>query len=287
MTGKFTGVLLASDYDNTLLNTEAARAPGAPTARLSERTKEALRYFMAEGGRFALATGRALASIEKFAGEIPMNCPAVICNGAALYDFARHTYLDRIFLDEEAGRRCQALLDGSPTTAVEAYPLENVIHAVRPNRYTKQHENLTLTSAQVDASLLEVPAPLTKLLFEDDHAVLLDLEARLLAQPWIDGCEVFFSAPTLLELTKKGANKGGMVRRLAERLGISFDHVYCAGDEANDLSMLAFAAEGFAPANCSQKVRESGATIVSDCDHDAVAEVIEILDRRYGRPSDA
>ena len=41
-----------------------------------------------------------------------------------------------------------------------------------------------------------------------------------------------------------------MVARLAKRLGISMDHVYCAGDENNDLSMLAMAAEGFAPANC-------------------------------------
>lgn len=279
--GKFDGVLLASDYDNTLLNTEAGRAPGAPTPHLSERTRDALRYFMDRGGRFAVATGRALASIEKFAGEIPMNCPAVICNGAALYDFARREYLECIFLEEDVSRYCQELLDRSLTTAVEAYPLESVIHAVRPNQYTKQHENLTLTAVRESPSLPDIGAPLTKLLFEDDHQTLLGIRDYFLAQPWTAGCEIFFSAPTLLEMTRKGANKGGMVRRLAERLGIDPGHVYCAGDEANDISMLEFAAQGFAPANCAAAVREMGATIVRDCDHDAVAEVIEILDKRY------
>ena len=68
-------------------------------------------------------------------------------------------------------------------------------------------------------------------------------------------------------LTAKGANKGGMVRRLAQRLGISMDHVYCAGDEANDISMLTAGAMGFAPANCIQAVRDCGATIVLSLIH--------------------
>ena len=35
--GKFTGVLLASDYDNTLLDTESARRSGGEAPRVSER----------------------------------------------------------------------------------------------------------------------------------------------------------------------------------------------------------------------------------------------------------
>ena len=45
--------------------------------------------------------------------------------------------------------------------------------------------------------------------------------------------------------------------------------------------MLSVAAEGFAPANCNAVVRESGATIVSHCNEDALADVISILDKRY------
>jgi len=55
--GKFDGVLLASDFDNTLLNTETARRTGAEVPEVSRRNREALEYFMAGGGRFAIATG--------------------------------------------------------------------------------------------------------------------------------------------------------------------------------------------------------------------------------------
>lgn len=82
-------------------------------------------------------------------------------------------------------------------------------------------------------------------------------------------------------MTTRGASKGGMIRRLAKRLGISMDHVYCAGDEANDLSMLRVAAEGFAPANASPAVRASGVTVVRDVQEGAIADVIAILDKKY------
>ena len=48
--GKFDGVLLASDFDNTLLNTETARRTGAEVPEVSRRNREALEYFMGAGG---------------------------------------------------------------------------------------------------------------------------------------------------------------------------------------------------------------------------------------------
>ena len=48
--GRFDGVLLASDFDNTLIYTEDALRSGAPVPPLSARNREALEWFMA-GGR--------------------------------------------------------------------------------------------------------------------------------------------------------------------------------------------------------------------------------------------
>ena len=93
--------------------------------------------------------------------------------------------------------------------------------------------------------------------------------------------ELIFSGKTLLEMTVRGANKGGMIRRLADRLGISMDHVYCVGDEANDISMLTATARGFAPDNCVDAVRACGATIVSHARESALADVVEILEEIY------
>ena len=280
--GKFTGVLLASDFDNTLIYTEEALRTGAPVPPLPERNREALAYFMAQGGRFAVSTGRALAAFLKYVDLVPMNAPGVVCNGAALYDFQTGEYLETALLDQLALERGQAVLDRFPEAAVEAYHIGNVIHAVHPNEFTRRHEHLTKVGVTEAPSRTEVPLPLGKLLFEADHETLEKVLAFLTAQGWAEDYELIFSVSHLLEMTIKGANKGGMVRRLAARLGISMDRVYCVGDEANDLSMLQAAAQGFAPANASAAVRESGAVIVGHARDGAIADVVEILDRRYG-----
>ena len=279
--GKFDGVLLASDFDNTLIYTEDCLRSGTPVPPLLERNRAALEYFMAEGGRFAIATGRALAAFIKYAPGVPMNAPGVVCNGAALYDFEKGEYLEAALLDEKARDRGQAILDHFPAAALEAYHIDNVIHAVHPNEITRQHERLTKVLTTEAPTVQDVPLPLGKLLFEADHETLEAVTVYLREQGWDADYELIFSGKTLLEMTAKGANKGGMVRRLAERLGISMEHVYCAGDEANDISMLTAAAEGFAPENCIPAVRASGATIVCHSEEGAIAEVIGILDKRY------
>lgn len=279
--GKFTGVLLASDFDNTLIYTDRALRTGAPVPPLSEGNRKALEYFMAEGGRFAIATGRALPAFAKYAPQVPMNAPGVVCNGAMLYDFAREEFLESALLDETAKARGQEILDLFPDVAVEAYHVDNVIHAVHPNAITRQHEHLTKVGVTEAASLLEVPLPLGKLLFEAERPTLEKVLALMKERGWAEDYELIFSTSQLMEMTVKGANKGGMIRRLAGHLGISMEHVYCAGDEANDISMLQAAAEGFAPDNCSEAVRACGATIVADAEHDALAEIIAVLDRKY------
>ena len=279
--GKFDGVLLASDFDNTLIYTETALRTGTAVPELSAGNRAALEYFTAEGGRFAIATGRALPAFIHYAAALPMNAPGVICNGAAIYDFAQQKYLKVALLDERALSRGQMVLDQFPSVGCEAYHIANVIHAVHPNTITRQHQHISHVGVEEKASLLEVPLPLGKLLFEEERPVLEDAKAFMEAQGWANDYELIFSGQSLLEMTKKGANKGGMVRRLAELLGIAPTRLYCIGDEANDLPMLAAAAESFAPANCIQQVRDSGATIVADAKQDALAEVVSLLDARY------
>ena len=175
----------------------------------------------------------------------------------------------------------QAVLDRFPAMAVEAYHMDNVIYAVHPNEITRQHEHLTKVGVTERASLEEVPLPLGKLLLEADHQTLEEAKTFMEQQGWGGDYELIFSARELLEMTARGANKGGMVRRLAERLGISMEHVYCAGDEANDISMLTAAAQGFAPANCVPAVRDCGVVIVADAREDALADIIRHLTERY------
>ena len=72
-----------------------------------------------------------------------------------------------------------------------------------------------------------------------------------------------------------------MVDRLRRRLGISPENVYCVGDNQNDIPMLAVSAIPFAPANCAQEVKDSGATVLRSCEEDCIAQIVDILDLRY------
>ena len=272
--GKFSGVLFYTDYDDTLYNTAHTVSP---------ENRAAIHYFIQNGGRFSVATGRAHRTFTpQIAREqLELNAPVVLSNGAMLYDYQADRCLVETHLDGAAPERLLQLCRVFPDLAVEAYHVGNVIHAVHPNDITRHHEHITHVGVTEAPSLLEVPVPLGKLMFEGEHGELETIRDWFAAQGWAGEYELIFSDPTLLEMTALGANKGAMVLRLAERLGVSREHVYCAGDESNDLSMLAVAAEGFAPANCAPAVRESGATIVSDAAHDALADIIAILDKRY------
>ncbi len=279
--GKFDGVLLASDFDNTLIYTEDALRTGKPIPPLSEGNRAALESFMAQGGHFAVATGRALPAFEKLAPMIPINTPCVICNGAAIYDFAKAEYLETALLPEKSRERGQQVLDAFPQVGVEAYHVENVIHAVQVNDLIRAHEHLTGVRVEEKASLPDVPLPLGKLLFEAEHEDLVQVERFIRGHGWASDYELIYSGKSLLEMTARGATKGGMLRKLAGRLGIALENVYAVGDEGNDLSMLELSAVGFAPANCAAAVRQSGARIVCDAHADALAEVVAALEGRY------
>ena len=113
----------------------------------------------------------------------------------------------------------------------------------------------------------------------DIYADLLDY---LRAQPWYHDYEVVPSAVTLVELTAKGANKGGMVQRLAQLLDVKRENVLCVGDHANDISMLTWAGEGYAPANAIPLVLNTpGVHHLPDCRDDAIAALVAELDKRF------
>ena len=141
--GKCSGMLLLSDYDNTFCYTEKALSGSGEAAPVNPRNLEAVRYWMAEGGRFAVATGRALAAFRRQAAGVPMNAPAVVDNGGAIYDFAQERYLVKNFLPERALWHIAALMDAFPTVSLELYHEDDLVQVMRPRAWNDQHAKLT------------------------------------------------------------------------------------------------------------------------------------------------
>lgn len=280
--GKFDGLLLVSDFDNTLVYTEEALRLCVDMPPVSDVNRAAVEHFMAEGGIFSIATGRAKPAFETVVDGIPMNGPTVLFNGAAIYDFRQRRYLVTAFLPDTVREHITQVVTALPEVAAELYHDDNTIHALNANDVTRRHMHVTHSpSIEVD-SIEQVPSPISKTLFSTEEEHLDTLLAYLKAQPWYDDYEVVPSAVTLVELTAKGANKGGMVQRMAALLGIRQENVICVGDHANDISMLTWAGEGYAPANAIPLVLDTpGVRRLPDCRDDAIAVLIDSLDKRY------
>lgn len=184
---------------------------------------------MAQGGTFSVATGRALPSFASVMDGVPMNGPTVLFNGAAIYDFPAGRYLRTAFLPECIRDHVRQLSQLIPGLTYEIYHDDNSIHVVNPNEITARHLHLTHTPSQQIDSLDQAPSPIAKLLFEEEPQRLRQLEEAIRAQDWSREYEVVASAVNLLEITARGANKGGMVRRLAELLGVRQENVCCVG----------------------------------------------------------
>ena len=110
--GKFDGILLASDFDDTLYDL---------THHLPERNLEAIRYFIGEGGYFCVSTGRAHRTFAPFAPLVPMNAPAVLSNGAAIYDFRAGRMLEQTCLPDTAPADLARLMEEFPSLSLEVY----------------------------------------------------------------------------------------------------------------------------------------------------------------------
>ncbi len=280
--GKFTGVLLASDFDNTLVYTESALKGLEPMPELLPENRQAIEYFMAEGGTFSIATGRALPSFEIVRPGLPMNGPAILFNGAAIYDFKAEQYLCTAFLPDTVRPHIMQVLDAWPEAAVELYHDDNAIFALHANELTLAHLHLTHEATEMLETIDQAPSPISKALFEIVPEKMAALHRYVTGMPWASRYEIVPSNSYLLELTAKGASKGDMVQRLAQLLHIAPQNIYCVGDHANDLGMLAVSAIPFAPANAIECVRQvPGIHILPDARNGAIAALIRQLDERY------
>lgn len=278
---KFDHVLLASDFDNTLVYTQGALDSGTDIPPMSARNREALTYFIQNGGLFSISTGRALPAFLPYAADLPINAPCVIANGAALYDFRSSKYLYTAFFSLKIYEQIDELLSQFPTLTFEIYHDDQRIHAMHPNHYVENHQHLTRAKVQPIESFREADLPIIKILFEEEKEMLEKVYCFIGSRPWRDEYELIYSSDHLLEMTARGATKGGMVLRLAEMLQVPRESIYCIGDHYNDIPMIEISAVGFAPENAVDRVKACGARVVSHCCDGAVADVVSFLDNRY------
>jgi Cof subfamily protein (haloacid dehalogenase superfamily) len=268
---KFHGVLLVSDFDDTLIGSSPV---------LSDENRKAILWFMKEGGRFTIATGRSHLTFSPQVPMVPMNAPVVLSNGAALYDFQEDLPLFQSSLPARIVSDLYQIIDRFPDIGFEAYHGEEM-YAFQPNQITRNHVKKVGISYAVCSDPAQIPQPFVKVIFQQHTDMLLQVQSYVQTL-WPGVYEIIFSNRHLLELTARGSTKGEQVRRLTGLLNIDLSHLYCVGDNQNDLPMLALAKIGFCPADAVDEVKSKPfVQMVASSDEHCVADVIARLSQLY------
>ena len=136
-------VTIITDLDGTLLTTDKQIHP---------RDMEAIKYLREKGGRFTVATGRGYSMAAPVVEKVKLDMPAVIFNGAAVYDFQKGEFLwtSRVF--DGAGDYVKLLIERFPDIAVEVLRQKEV-YVPAINDVERRHlayENVVPVRCSVD-----------------------------------------------------------------------------------------------------------------------------------------
>jgi len=266
---KFRGVLLISDFDATLTDSNGEIQPVVI---------DAINSFTSKGGLFSVSTGRTKQGFTA-CEQVPFNAPVMLGNGVMAYDYQNQSVIYAEGIGIEAKAFLNSLASAFPEISIEMYGTDFSTWCYHRDEISTPHfERQYIKWTDVD-SFDDIPFPLVKIMLSvksKGHDVDLWLKSNIpssLKHIWDNG--------GFIEIISASAGKGKGLEKLAEKMRISPENVYCAGDGMNDIDMLKAAHISFSPSNSQQAVLESCDIIVRDNDHGSIAHVIEILETIY------
>lgn len=267
--GRFDGVLLLTDLDGTMLD---------DNKQIGEKTKEAVAWFTAEGGKFSAATGRLHRFFRPLEQGVPLNCPAVVSNGGYLYDYTTGEHFRMHAVSRDAELVVDSMLAAFPEACAEINSFATTY--VRGwNDISARHISIMKLDPIHINCAAEAVEDWCKVLFT---VPVSSAEAfAACAREKFPGYYYTFSTPEYFELMPPGVNKGSAALELCDHLGISREHLYCAGDHLNDLDMLKVAACGYVPENARPEALAIAGHVLPDNNHDTIAALIEHLTTKY------
>ncbi|MBQ8301627.1 MAG: HAD family phosphatase [Clostridia bacterium] len=264
--GKFSGYLIVSDMDATLL---------CDNHTVSEKNRQAIEYFIGNGGYFTVATGRMVDAVKSYLKQMNINAPAVLHNGAKIYDFEKDTALFEKFIEEDRKQAIKRVYDELPEIGLEVYS-DELVYVYRKCEETKRF--LTRDYEVIYNLPDEVwDKPWIKVLLIGDKE-LLDKYEPIYREHYDSGYAVR-SGSKFLDVVANGVSKGKGVERLIELLGLSQDKVIAGGDNMNDISMLEAAGISYAVENAEESTKQSADYIAPSNNDDAIAFIIENLEK--------
>ncbi len=257
---KFDGYLLVTDMDNTLMDRHGA---------VSEGNRRAIEYFTENGGLFTVATGRGAEIARDKIEGLTVNAPAILQNGAIIYDFNTDSILREWHISDERKDAIKIMHEKYPFLGFEVCYRDDVYV------YSKCHLTDRLkkrVKGKVSKMTDEAWAmPWTKLLMISTKDVLTEY---IPVYRQYDNVNTARSGDEFFDIIPDGASKGKALGIIAEMCGIDRSKTIAAGDYQNDIDLLRAAGVSYAVENAGDEVKAAADHIAPPCDEDAVAWII-------------
>jgi Cof subfamily protein (haloacid dehalogenase superfamily) len=211
-------------------------------------------------------------TVMPYLKDLPVNVPAIVYNGAGIYDFDKDEFLWQECLPDSVYDVGVKIIEKFPEAGLQVYRGGRVYY-VRQNVETSKHM-LREQIEPVFCDLAEVPKPWMKLLVAWEHNRLTEVEK------FLDGIEdkkhfrTVYSEPQFLEFLSPGVSKGSALKKLITLLGCSCEFIVGMGDNLNDIELIQEATFGIAVGNAHESLKCIANKCCCTNDSHAVAEVV-------------
>ncbi len=264
----FSKVIFMTDLDGTLFTDDK---------RILPEDMAAIERFRKGGGLFTVATGRGCAMSRAAVDKLKIDIPAVVFNGAAVYDFKEDKFVWQCEIGLHARDYIRRLHEQYPDLGIEVLH-EQTIFTPFINQTELDHlalEKLEPHHCTID----ELPEKgwLKVLLAHEPQR--MDEIQRYIEQSDMQKAQWVRSAPVYYECLPEGVDKSMGYRQLIRILGAEDRFTVASGDYMNDLAMIQKADLGVAVASAQEEVKAAADLVVCDNNSGAIAEIIEYIER--------
>lgn len=267
--------LYISDLDGTLLN---------PEKEVSAYTKSVINAFTAQGGSFTAATARSAASCVKILSGLDIRVPAILMNGAVIFDLARRSYMKTEIISYEPAHSIIGILkehgisgfmyavyEGCLVTYYENLEFKALkdFHDERVLKYYKSFEQVSSFEEKL------IGNNIIYFTLIDDYEKLLAVHNSLKSNPDIDMAfyrDNYGDKLWYLEIFNVSASKYNAVKYLREYC--RYDRIVGFGDNYNDIPLLKACDEFYSVSNAVDELKALSTAVIGSNAEDAVAGFI-------------
>lgn len=276
--------LIASDMDGTLLNDEHT---------ISEENIKAIKIAEERGCHFTIVTGRDYSGVKNFFQEFDLKCECILSNGAEYRDI-NGDVIERITIDNDTVRKIvQVMMEAN--VAIEMFTEDGMIIInediykesllQRFRRYNKGKTDLEIIEIARNMydtwkpemikdveGFLDSNTDILKIMtYHEDAQYIKELKEKLKN---IEGVAVASTFANDIEISNIQAQKGLILAKVIEKMGIKKEEVIVFGDSFNDYSMFTEFENSFAMENAIPEIKEIAKYITDSNDNDGVAKAI-------------